>query len=123
MNGHKNQSLARRVRFAAAGLLLGLRAERSFRFEAAVFGLVVIALLVFRPGAVWWAVVMLASAAVLAAELFNTALERLTDHLHPQVHPEIRTVKDCAAGAVLIAALGAVAVGIAFAVHLFLSLR
>lgn len=123
MNGHKNQPLARRLRFAAAGLLLGLRAERSFRFEATVFGLVVVALLVFRPGAVWWAMVMLASAVVLAAELFNTALERLTDHLHPQVHPEIRTVKDCAAGAVLIAALGAVAVGIALAIHLFLSLR
>lgn len=118
MNAHKNQPLAHRLRFAAAGLLHGLRAERSLRFETGVFGLVVIALLVLRPGAVWWALVMTTSASVLAAELFNTALERLTDHLHPQIHAEIRIVKDCAAGAVLIAVLGAIAVGFALAIHL-----
>src|ERR1039458_3870607 len=51
--------------------------------------------------ALWWALVIIASAAVLAAELFNTAIERLADHLHPEMHPEIRIVKDCAAAAVL----------------------
>ena len=86
--------------------------------QGAVFALVVLALLVLRPGALWWAAVMLASAGVLAAELFNTALEALADHLHPEQHPRIRIVKDCAAAGVLIAALGAVAVAIALAVHL-----
>jgi len=79
---------------------------------------VVIAMLVLRPGPGWWALVMLASAGVLAAELFNTAIEHLADHLHPEVHPSIRVVKDCAAAAVLVAVLGAVAVGIALAVQL-----
>lgn len=86
--------------------------------QGAVFALVVLALLVLRPGALWWAAVMLASAGVLAAELFNTALEALADHLHPEQHPRIRTVKDCAAAGVLIAALGAVAVAISLVVHL-----
>jgi undecaprenol kinase len=79
---------------------------------------VVIALLVLRPGAFWWALMMLASAGVLAAEMFNTAVEHLVDHLHPEVHPRIAVVKDCAAAGVLIASLGAVGVAIALVVHL-----
>ena len=75
-------------------------------------------MLILQPGPLWWALVMLASAGVLAAELFNTAIEHLADHLHPEVHPRIRVVKDCAAAAVLVAAVGAVTVGIALVVHL-----
>lgn len=118
LSSQKNQSFVRRLGFALAGLGHALKVERSLRTQAGVFALVVVALVVLRPGASWWAVVMLASAAVLAAELFNTALEALADHLHPEQHPRIRIVKDCAAAAVLIASLGAVAVGVALAVHL-----
>ena len=62
--------------------------------------------------------VLLASAAVVAAELFNTAIEHLADLLHPQQSPAIRLVKDCAAAGVLIAVLGALGVGAALLVHL-----
>ena len=118
MNTQKNLSFVRRLRFALGGLGHALRSERSLRTQAALFVLVLIALIALHPSALWWAAVLLASAAVLAAELFNTALEALADHLHPDQHPRIRIVKDCAAAAVLIASLGALAVGIALAVHL-----
>jgi len=62
--------------------------------------------------------VILAGSAVLAAELFNTAVERLADHLHPDLHPEIRVVKDCAAGGVLISTAGALGVAIAMLIAL-----
>ena len=55
-------------------------------------------------------------AIVLAAELVNTAVELLADHLHPEQHPNIKIVKDCAAAAVLIASMGAVGVAIAFVI-------
>jgi undecaprenol kinase len=55
---------------------------------------------------------------VIAAELFNTALEHLVDHLHPETHPRIRIVKDCAAAAVLITVCGALVVGLALGLHL-----
>ena len=61
---------------------------------------------------------MLASAGVFAAEMFNTAIEHLADHLHPETDPHIRIVKDCAAAAVLVAVLGALAVGLALLIHL-----
>lgn len=75
-------------------------------------------MIALHPGPFWWALVMLASAGVFAAELFNTAVEELADHLHPEIHPNIRVVKDCAAAAVLVASLGAAGVGVALAVHL-----
>ena len=121
MNHRKNQSLPRRFGFALAGFLHAVRAEHSVRLQAIVFLLVVVALAVLRPEPVWWGAVMLASAGVLAAELLNTAIETLADHLSPEIHPQIRVVKDCAAAAVLVTVLGAVAVAIALAVHLLRS--
>jgi len=114
----KNLSFARRLRFALAGLAHALRAERSLQTQAVIFVLVIAVLAVLRPAPVWWALVLFASAAVLAAELFNTAIEHLADHLHPELHPAIRIVKDCAAAAVLIAVAGAIGVGVALAVEL-----
>lgn len=118
MNDRKNQSLPRRFGFALAGLLHAVRTENSVRLQAIVFVLVLVVLAVLRPGPLWWAAVLLASAGVLAAELLNTAIETLADHLSPAIHPQIRVVKDCAAAAVLVTVLGAVAVAIALAVHL-----
>ncbi|CAI2934434.1 protein of unknown function [Aminobacter niigataensis] len=50
----------------------------------------------------------------MAAELFNSALETLVDRLHPEIHPEIRVVKDMAAAAVLLICLGASVIGLLF---------
>jgi diacylglycerol kinase len=108
---HKNQPFHRRLGFAFAGIRETWRRERSFRAQVAVAVLVVIALIVIRPPLLWWALVGFIIAAVLAFEVVNGALEALIDHLHPDVHPEIRIVKDMAAGAVLFVVAGAVVVG------------
>jgi undecaprenol kinase len=110
-----------RLGFALRGLAHALRTQASLRFQASAAGLALLALLALRPAAVWWALVSLASAGVLAAELLNTAIEQLADELHPAESPGIRIVKDCAAAGVLIAALGAVAIGVALLVHLLLT--
>jgi diacylglycerol kinase (ATP) len=119
MSQLKNQPFGVRLRFALAGLAHALRTERSLRTQLAALLVACIVLLRLRPEPLWWALVALAAGGVLAAELFNTALERLADHLHPQVHEGIRIAKDCAAGAVLLASLAALGVGAALAVHLW----
>lgn len=48
---------------------------------------------------------------VIAAELFNSALERLVDLVSPQHHPLAGQVKDIAAGAVLVCAMAAALIG------------
>ena len=111
----KNQPFWNRLGFAVGGIVSTLRSERSFRVHAVAVVNVTGVLIWLRPAPLWWAVVGLTSALVLAAELVNTAVERLADHLHPELHPGIRAVKDCAAGAVLIASLGALAVAGALA--------
>jgi diacylglycerol kinase len=106
----KNQAFHKRLRYALAGIRETWRREKSFRTQTAAAGVVVLALLAIRPSATWWALVGFVVFIVLAMELVNAALETLIDHLHPDVHPQIRIVKDMAAGAVLLVAMGAVAV-------------
>jgi diacylglycerol kinase (ATP) len=119
MSSHtKNRSFPQRLGFALAGCGHALRSERSLQTQLAILVVVLAALGYLRPPAVWWALVSVCAAGVIGAELFNTAVERLADHLHPDLHPQIRIVKDCAAAAVLCAALGAVGVAIALGVEL-----
>jgi diacylglycerol kinase (ATP) len=118
MNEQKNQPFVRRLRSALAGLIHAVRSEHSLKLQLLIFAATLVGLIILRPGPTWWALVLLASAAVIAAELFNTAIEHLADHLHPTLHPQIRIVKDCAAAAVLVAVLGAVAVAAALLAHL-----
>jgi diacylglycerol kinase (ATP) len=108
----KNQHFLQRLGYAWAGIRSALRSERSLRTQAAVGAAVIPALLILRPALIWWALVGITVALVLAAELINTALEHLADHLHPEQHPRIKIVKDCAAGAVLVLSAGAVWVGV-----------
>jgi diacylglycerol kinase len=59
-----------------------------------------------------WAVVVLTMAIVFTAEFLNTAIEAVVDLASPHKHPLAKVGKDVGAGAVLIAALAAVVVGI-----------
>lgn len=56
--------------------------------------------LVFAIGLVW------------IAEMFNTCIERVMDFVSEQKHPEIKFIKDLAAGAVLIASITALVIGV-----------
>lgn len=112
----KNQPFLQRLGFAFSGMASAFRAERSVRVQVFATAVVLGVLVYVRPAASWWALITLAVVIVLAAELFNTAVEELADHLHPQQHARIKIVKDLAAAAVLAASLGAIGVGVAFVV-------
>ncbi|HOI42744.1 MAG TPA: diacylglycerol kinase family protein [Elusimicrobiales bacterium] len=58
-----------------------------------------------------WCAVLLCFAAVMSAEAMNSAVEKLTDLVSPGQHELAGKAKDLAAGAVLISALMAAAVG------------
>jgi diacylglycerol kinase (ATP) len=118
LNPWKNRPFAARLSFALRGLATALASERSLKVQLLMLAAVVAVMLWLRPGALWWALVLASSATVLAAELLNSALEQLADALHPAESAAIGRAKDCAAAAVLIASLGAVAVAVALAVHL-----
>jgi diacylglycerol kinase len=52
-----------------------------------------------------WIAILLCIGFVWTMELINTAIEKIMDHLHPEMHPGVKLIKDMAAGAVLIAAI------------------
>jgi diacylglycerol kinase (ATP) len=66
-----------------------------------------------------WALIVIAVSMVWAAEGLNSALEFLADHTAPEWHESVGRAKDVAAGAVLLTAIGALAIGlIVFLPHL-----
>ncbi len=58
-----------------------------------------------------WRWLIVAMAMVLMAEAFNTAVEHVCDVVSPQYSEAVKAAKDVAAGAVLLAAIGAALVG------------
>lgn len=112
MKDHKNQPFRVRLSYALEGLTQVWRREASLRTQvgfACVAGAMVIAL---RPGLVWAGMIAICVGLVLALELLNSALEYLIDKVHPEIAPEIKRAKDAAAGAVLVASLTSLAVGV-----------
>ena len=106
----KNKAFHHRLNFAWAGLRAAFRHEASFRTEifAAIAALAVT--LWLHPAVLWLALVVIMIALVLAAELFNTALEHMLDGLHPEQAEFVRIAKDCSAAAVLIFSLASLVV-------------
>src|SRR3954454_2590974 len=99
------------VGYALRGIAYML-GERNCQLLALATIAVIAAAAYFRLSALELCAVVLAITAIWVAEALNTALERLTDLVSPGYHPLCRRAKDIAAGAVLLAALGAISIGI-----------
>lgn len=72
---------------------------------------VLLAALFLRVTSVEFALLSLSVLFVLAAELLNTAIEAVVDLISPEYHPLAKIAKDTAAGAVLVASMGAAIIG------------
>lgn len=89
---------------------IGKEQNLSFHLIAAI--IVVIAGFILSITKIEWTIVILCIGVVIAAELFNTTIERLVDLVSPQQHPIAGKVKDIAAGAVLVCAVTAAIIGL-----------
>ena len=109
----------RSFRYAFAGVRLLLREEHNARIHATITVLVVVAGIVLRVSPVEWGVLVICIGMVLAAEAFNSAIERVANYLTTERDDRIRDIKDLAAGAVLLCAIAAAIVGlIVFVPHI-----
>ena len=99
-------------RYALAGLRTLLLTQHNAWIHAAATGLVVAAGLVLGLSPAEWCWLVLAMTLVWMAEALNTALEFLADAVTQEFHPLILQAKDVAAAAVLIAAIGALVIGL-----------
>ncbi|PKO20911.1 MAG: diacylglycerol kinase [Chloroflexi bacterium HGW-Chloroflexi-1] len=99
--------------YAFQGIAHVMRTQRNARVHLLVSVAVIGAGLYFRVTPVEWAVLALTMGMVFSAEMINTVAELAVDLLTQRVHPMAKVAKDVGAGAVLIAALAAVGVGLA----------
>ena len=97
---------------ALRGWKLGIRGHSSFfvHFFCAVLALA--AAVVFQCSLTEWCLLLGAIGFVLTAELFNSAIETLVRALEPRTRERCGKALDIAAGAVLLAAVTAVVVGL-----------
>ncbi len=94
-----------------------MRAEKHMRNHF-VFALVVLlAALFLRVTPIEFALLSLSVLFVLFAELINTSVEAVVDLVSPDYHPLAKIAKDTAAGAVLVAAMGATIIGYMILAH------
>ena len=108
MPGKKKNPLWRSFGYAFAGIWTGIRKERNMKIHCTALLMVVIAGIAFRITVSEWCICIVLCAFVMSLELVNTAVEAVVDLVSPNYHPLAKVAKDCAAGAVLVAALGAV---------------
>lgn len=108
----RSKDLWQSFSYAFSGLGWALKTQRNLRIHLVV-GTVALALGWLSGLRVSeMAILAVAIALVITAELINTAFEALADASAPQFNPQIRIAKDVAAAGVLLAALGALAVAI-----------
>lgn len=102
-------SLRWSVTWAFEGIVFVLRTQRNMQVHVAAGLLVLILAVVLGVSRFELLALVIVVSLVLVAEMFNTALEAAIDAVITSYHPLVKIAKDVAAGAVLIAALAAVA--------------
>ena len=96
---------------AIEGILWAVKTQRHMLFHLVAAILVLVGALVLRLNLHEFALLALAITLVLFAELVNTAIEVVVDLVSPDFHPLAQRAKDVAAGAVLLASVGAMVLG------------
>ena len=108
----RRTSLVESFRYALAGLAYTLRTQRNARIHLSIAIAVVVVGVGLNLSQGEWAIIGLTIGFVFVAEMFNTVVEAVIDLVTEEYRPLAKQAKDVAAGAVLTAAMTAVAVGL-----------
>ncbi len=107
----RSASLLESFNYALEGIIHVLRTHRNMRLHFMVAVAVLVAALLLGVDRFELIALLLSIAFVLIAEMVNSAIEAAIDVATTSFDPLAKLAKDVAAGAVLIAAINAVAVG------------
>lgn len=108
------------VGFAVKGAYKLITTEHSVMVQSSLAVIMIIAGFYFHISREEWMMQVLAFGLVLSVESLNTAVEKIADFVHPEFHDRIGFIKDIAAGAVMFAAMAAIAIGLLIYVPKFL---
>jgi diacylglycerol kinase len=99
-------------RYAGNGIAVMLRTQHNAWLHALATVAVCGVALCLKVSSAEWCCIVLSMVTVWTAEALNTAIEFLANAVIPTPHPLIKKAKDVAAGAVLLAAVGAAIIGV-----------
>ena len=100
------------VRYAFKGAITLLKTEPSIQVQF-VIGIIMTGIgFYFNISPIEWILQVFAIGLVMSIEAVNTAIEEIADFIHPEFHNKIGLIKDIAAGAVCIAAITAIIIGL-----------
>lgn len=96
---------------AFRGVFFMITTERNFQIECLAFLINLFLIVYLSLSSLDTVLILIASFGVLSAEIFNTAIEKICDIVHPEFDARIGFIKDIAAGAVVLMAIAAVIIG------------
>ena len=105
---NKNSNLLNRANYAITGIKDAFKKESSIRIQFLALLLLAVMCFFLKPQLLWCAIFLAMSCLVICLELINSAIEALLDKLYPDYDTTVKFIKDCLAGAVLIASVGSV---------------
>ena len=105
------KKLLNSLRIALFGLRTAFK-EQTFRMMVAIATLTIFLAFYFKVTLIEKEILIFLIVLVLALELINTQIEKILNILSPNHDPKIKVIKDISAGAVLLACLGALIIGI-----------
>ncbi|MDR0609738.1 MAG: diacylglycerol kinase family protein [Planctomycetaceae bacterium] len=109
---HKKRTWRRKFADAFHGLRLSVYQQSSYRIHfTAAIGVLGTAWLLGNFDTVRWVFLIFCITTVLAAEMFNTAIETLAKAITNSYNPSIGNALDIAGGAVLTVAFGTACIG------------
>ncbi|OQX79114.1 MAG: diacylglycerol kinase [Bacteroidetes bacterium 4484_249] len=116
MNADKNNfSIKRRLlsfKYAFKGIGYMLKTQHNSLIHVAAAIIVIVLGILLKVSLTEWCFLVFAIVLVISAELFNTAIEFLTDIVSPDYNKKAALAKDIAAGAVLISAITSAIIGL-----------
>ena len=109
---HKNHPLVESIGYALEGIKFALIYGQNFKIHVGFALLVSILGSVLKINSFEWLSLILMISVVLILELINTAIETVVDMISLKFHPLAKIAKDVIAGAVLVAAIASIIIGI-----------
>lgn len=100
------------AKYALKGAFILIRTEASIQAQFSIAILLIIAGFYFNISTTEWMFQVLAIGGIMSVEGINTAIEEIADFIHPDYNHKIGLIKDIAAGAVFIAALVGLIIGL-----------
>lgn len=107
----KGKKIINSFKYAFSGIITSFQTERNMKIHIFVMIFVIIVGIFFKLSKIEWMICIILFSLVIAAELFNTAIETIVDMIMPEKNEKAKIAKDVSAGAVLVLVIGAVIIG------------